>query len=84
MQDYAHLLHTAKANQTRLKTATEFARSDQDSTLVRHALYAVWRATETGEVAESLTWLRTELPDYWHQDATAATLVAGTVENDHV
>ena len=105
VQDYAHLLHTAKANQTRLKTATEFARSDQDGTLVRHALYAVWRATETGEVAESLTWLRTELPDYWHQresltavlryfarvdidhwhqDATAATLVAGAVENDHV
>ena len=105
VQDYTHLLHTAKANQTRLKTATEFARSDQDGTLVRHALYAVWRATETGEVAESLTWLRTELPDYWHQresltavlrylaradvdhwrqDATAATLVAGAVENDHV
>ncbi len=105
VQDYAHLLHTAKANQTRLKTATEFARSDQDGTLVRHALYAVWRATETGEVAESLTWLRAELPDYWHQresltavlryfarvdidhwhqDATAATLVAGAVENDHV
>ena len=105
VQDYAHLLHTAKANQTRLKTATEFARGDQDGTLVRHALYAVWRATETGEVAESLTWLRTELPDYWHQresltavlryfarvdidhwrqDATAATLVAGAVENDHV
>ena len=105
VQDYAHLLHTAKANQTRLKTATEFARGDQDGTLVRHALYAVWRATETGEVAESLTWLRAELPDYWHQreslttvlryfarvdidhwhqDATAATLVAGAVENDHV
>ena len=105
VQDYAHLLHTAKANQTRLKTATEFARGDQDGTLVRHALYAIWRATETGEVAESLTWLRTELPDYWHQresltavlryfarvdidhwhqDATAATLVAGAVENDHV
>ncbi len=61
VQDYAHLLHTAKANQTRLKTATEFAHGDQDRTLVR---YAVWRTTETGEVAESLTWLRTELPDY--------------------
>ena len=106
VQDYAHLLHTGKANQTRLKTATEFARADQDGTLVRHALYATWRAAETGDTAESLTWLRTELPNYhgparehaatvlrylatmdaehWQQDATAARLVAGAVENDHV
>ena len=106
VQDYAHLLHTGKANQTRLKTATEFARTDQDGTLVRHALYATWRATETGETAESLTWLRAELPNYhgpgresvatvlrylatmdaahWKEDATAAKLVAGAVENDHV
>ena len=106
VQDYAHLLHTGKANQTRLKTATEFARADQDGTLVRHALYATWRAAETGDTAESLTWLRTELPNYhgpareavatvlrylatmdtthWQQDAAAARLVAGAVENDHV
>ena len=55
VQDYAHLLHTGKANQTRLKTATEFARADQDGTLVRHALYATWRATETGDTTDSLT-----------------------------
>ena len=64
VQDYAHLLHTGKANQARLKTATEFARADQDGTLVRHALYATWRAAETGDTAESLTWLRAELPNY--------------------
>ena len=106
VQDYAHLLHTGKANQTRLKTATEFARADQDATLVRHALYATWRATETADTAESLTWLRDELPNYhgparesvatvlrylatmetahWQEDANAAKLVAGAVENDHV
>ena len=106
VQDYDHLLQTGKANQTRLKTPTEFARADQDGTLTRHALYATWRATATGDVTESLTWLRTELPDYygparesaatvlrylatmdmqhWHEDAEAAKLVAGAVENDHV
>ena len=106
VQDYRHLLHTGKANQTRLKTASEFKRSNlHGASLVRHALYAVWRAAETGDTAESLTWLRTELPNYWphrealaavlryltalemdhwQQDAAAARLVAGTVENDHV
>ena len=106
VQDYRHLLHTGKANQTRLKTASEFKRNDlQGANLVRHALYAIWRAAETGDTAESLTWLHTELPNYWpqrealaavlgylaaleidhwHQDADAARLVAGAVENDHV
>ncbi len=106
VKDYGHLLHTGKANQTRLKTATEFASADQDGTLLRHALYATWRARETGDTAESLTWLRTELPAYhgparesaaavlrylanmdtghWREDAAAAKLVAGAVENDHV
>ena len=78
---------------------TAFGRS-----LVRHALYATWRVAESGEVADSPTWLRTELPDYWPQREalaailrylaaldvdhwradTAARLVAGAVENDHV
>ena len=110
VRDYRSLLHTGKANRTRLKTASEFKRGDLGDTafgrsLVRHALYAVWRAVESGEVADSLTWLRAELPDYWPQrealaavlrylaaidvdhwraDATAARLVAGAVENDHV
>ena len=106
VQDYRHLLHTGKANQTRLKTASEFKHSNlHGGSLVRHALYAVWRAAETGDTAESLTWLRTELPNYWpqrealaavlrhlaalemdhwQQDAAAARLVAGAVENDHV
>ena len=100
VRDYRDLLHTGKANHTRLKTASEFGRS-----LVRHALYTVWQAAESGEVAHSLTWLRAELPgywpqrealaavlrylaaldaDHWSQDAAAARLVAGAVENDHV
>ena len=33
--------------------------------LVRHALYAVWRAAQSGDVGGSLTWLHTEVPEYW-------------------
>ena len=105
VRDYTRLLHTDQANRTRLKTASEFGRADHDGSLVRHALYAVWRAAETGGVSESLTWLHAELPDYWsrraalaavlrylgavdvdhwREDAAAARLVAGAVENDHV
>ena len=70
VHDYRFLLHTGKANETRLKTASELGRqylgdSPFGSSLVRHALYAVWKATETEDVADSLIWLRTELADYW-------------------
>ena len=110
VRDYRYLLHTGKANRTRLKTASEFGRGDLGDSafgrsLVRHALYAVWQAAESGKVADSLTWLRAELPEYWRQrealaavlrylaaidgdhwseDAAAARLAAGAVENDHV
>ena len=110
VRDYRFMLRTGKANETRLKTATEFQRRELGESpfgrsLVRHALYAAWRAAETGDVAGSLTWLRTELADYWprretlvtvlrylaaleiehwREDAAAARVVAGAVENDHV
>ena len=110
VHDYRFLLHTGRANETRLKTASEFGRQHLGdppfgASLVRHALYAVWRATGTEDTADSLTWLRTELKDYWprretlvgilrylgaiqighwRDDAKAAGLVAGAVENDHV
>ena len=108
--DYRFMLRGGRANETRLKTASEFQRRELGDTpfgqsLVRHALYATWRAAESGEIAGGLTWLRTELDDYWPQreslisvlrylsavgidhwdeDADAARLVAGAVENDHV
>lgn len=110
VRDYRFMLESGKANETRLRTATEFGRRELGGdgfggSLVRQALYAIWRAVETEETADSLTWLRTELADYWHrrealvavlrflaslgtshwrEDAAAARLVAGAVENDHV
>lgn len=74
--DYRRILHTGKANRTRLKTASELQRADlTDAGLLRHALYAVWRAAATGDVTDSLTWLHTELADYWPQrEALGAVL----------
>ena len=111
VRDYRALLRTGKANETRLKTASELGRRElADSafgrSLVRHALYAVWWTSEHGgDPADSVRWLRAELPDYWprreglaavlrylaaldaghwREDAAAARVLAGAVENDHV
>lgn len=90
VRDYRALLRTGKANETRLKTASELRRSGLGNStfgesLVRHALYATWRAAETEEVAESLTWLRTELPDYWNRRDALATVLRyfSCMESEH-
>ena len=90
VRDYRFMLRTGKANETRLKTATEFQRrelgeSPFGQSLVRHALYAVWRAAESAEVAGSLTWLRTELADYWsrRESLIAVLRYLASIEIDH-
>jgi len=106
-------LASTKANQIRLKTASEFGRKNLgnegfDGSLARHALFGIREIVRTeGEVIEGRNWLRTELRDqywnnrkilivilrylasrgldleHWKQDAAAATLLAGALENDY-
>lgn len=71
IDDYRLLLASDKANQTRLKTASEFGRKDLGvagfgSALLRHALFAVFKTTETEATKDGMRWLRDELKDYWN------------------
>ena len=112
LADYKGLLASAKANEVRLRTATEFGNRELGETgfgasLVRHALFAARETVRTGEATDGKNWLRTEVKGYWDQrralgtilgylgrfgaqmphwkeDADAAVVMAGAVENDHV
>ncbi len=110
VREYRAMLASTHANQTRLKTASEFLRRDLGGesfagTLTRSLLFSVYRVAETGEAREGLKWLRDEVGNYWDQreaivamlrflgtlhtphwsqDAEAARLLAGIVDNDHV
>jgi len=69
--DYDDLLQSDRANKTRLKTASEFARRMLSgegfaSSKVRQVLFATHQVTRREAVADGLNWLRTELPDYWN------------------
>lgn len=111
LKDYKQFLSSGKANQTKLKTATEFATKWLDQTsfgssLVRNVLFAIREVVRTGEVSVGKNWLRTEVKDYWSQrkylveilrylskleytmsdwkdDANAARLLSGALQNDH-
>jgi putative DNA methylase len=66
VDEYKPLLASAKANETRLKTASEFGRKEMGETgfgasLVRHALFAACKTAETGSPRGGITWLTTEV-----------------------
>jgi len=115
IREYRPLLASGRANQTRLKTASEFAArllgdTGFGASLVRHVLFAVREAVRTGETVTSRNWLKNELREnywsqrktiitilnylaslgqnknmpQWREDANAARLLAGAVENDHI
>jgi len=70
VRDYRFMLESGKANQTRLKTATEFKRRDWGtegfgSSLLRHILFAVYQSADQDSTKVGLTYLKTEIPDYW-------------------
>jgi hypothetical protein len=80
VKDYKALLAGSKANQTRLKTASEFGSrvlGDEGfgASLIRHALFAVRETTRSGETLDGKTWLRTEGAAYWQQRKNLITIL---------
>jgi adenine-specific DNA methylase len=75
IKEYKPLLESGKANQTRIKTASEFATKGLGSSgfgtsLVRNALFAIREVVRTEEVQQGKNWLRNEVKDYWNQRTT--------------
>ena len=75
VKEYKSLLSSGKANQTRLKTATEFASRQLaeigfGASLVRNALFAIREVIRTSEVQLGKNWLRNEVQNYWNQRKT--------------
>jgi len=80
VRDYRFMLQSGKANQTRLKTATEFKRREWGtdgfgSSLLRHALFAVYQTADQDDTKLGLTYLKTEITDYWAQRENLAGML---------
>lgn len=72
IKEYKSMLDNGKANETRLKTASEFATKQLGdigfgASLVRNTLFAIREIVRTGETKKGKDWLRTEIKDYWTQ-----------------
>jgi hypothetical protein len=69
VEEYTPLMASTKANEARLKTASEFGRREMGETgfgssVVRHALFAALKTAETESIRDGITWLRTEVTNY--------------------
>jgi hypothetical protein len=78
VKDYRPLLADAKANETRLKTPSEFKGRELSgegfaSTLLRQVLFAVFKTADSEDPAAGRNWLRQEVTNYW--DRRAAVIV---------
>jgi hypothetical protein len=72
IRDYRSFLSSGRANQTRLKTATEFGNgmmndSGFGASLVRHALFGIREVTSKNDTQEARNFLFHEVPNYWGQ-----------------
>lgn len=93
LREYRSLLGSGEANETRLKTATEFGRrmigGDTDdpfaASLLRQALFAIKEVTAAeGDTAPGRAWLRTELGDkYWPQRKTLLEVMKFLARLEH-
>lgn len=113
LRSYRDMQESGRANETRLRTASEFRdrflrEEGFANSLVRQILFAIRQTRLENDTAAGKAWLR-GVPNYWdrrkdiigilmylatiglsdtmpqwHEDAKAARLLAGAVEQDHV
>lgn len=92
VKEYKDLLGNTKANQARLKTASEFGlkgMSDNDrfgSSFLRNILAALHQSIREEDTIAGRNWLKNEVPNYWMQRNTIVEILdyistLGHIEN---
>lgn len=81
VSEYKGLLASARANQTRLKTAAEWGMRGMGegdnfgSSLLRNVLAALYQCIKGEDTGKGRNWLKNEVPNYWNQRNTVMVLL---------
>ncbi|MCP4112153.1 MAG: DUF1156 domain-containing protein [Desulfobacteraceae bacterium] len=90
VREYKEMLANSRANQARLKTATEYAMkglSDKNrfgSSLVRNVLAALCQTITKEDTAKGRHWLQNEAQDYWRQRNTIIEILDYISTFEHI
>lgn len=82
VREYRDLLGNTRANNARLKTASEFAMrglndsSKFGSSLLRNVLVAIYLSVKEEDTMKGRNWLKTELADYWNVRTTIVEILS--------
>lgn len=82
VREYRDLLGSTRANNARLKTASEFAmrglndNSKFGSSLLRNVLVAIYLSVKEEDTMKGRNWLKTELVDYWNVRTTIVEILS--------
>ncbi|BCC61102.1 MULTISPECIES: anti-phage-associated DUF1156 domain-containing protein [Bacillus] len=88
--DYKELLQNTRANQARLKTATEFTMkgmndsSNFGNSLVRKVLVAIYLSVKEEDTLKGRNWLKTEMEDYWNVRSNIIEILTYISSASHV
>ncbi|MBS0619193.1 MAG: DNA methylase, partial [Spirochaetes bacterium] len=88
IRDYTELLGSVKANETRVKTAAEFASAQMSgdgfaASTLRHLLYAIHVAVTDENPETGRNYLRSELPDFWSRRQNIIKLLEYLARFEH-
>lgn len=73
VKEYSHMMASTKANQARLKTASEFAMKHTNESskfgqsVLRNVLIALYKSSKEEDVTKGKAWLRNEVDGYWNE-----------------
>lgn len=81
VRDYRGLLGSTNANQTRLKTPSEFRSVSLSGdgfagSLLRQVLFAVYKTSAAGDPSAGREWLHREVPGYWDRRTAIVALLS--------
>ncbi|APC07623.1 anti-phage-associated DUF1156 domain-containing protein [Neomoorella thermoacetica] len=90
VREYKDLLASTRANQARLKTATEFGMrglgggDSFSNSLLRNVLAALHQAVKGEDTLKGRNWLKNELPNYWNQRTTIIEMLNFVSTLEHI
>lgn len=90
VKEYSDMMANSKANQARLKTASEFAmKNTNDSSrfgqsVLRNVLIALYKSSKDEDAIKGKAWLRNEVDGYWNERTKIVEMLEYISTLDHI